>query len=437
MFEIYFETYGCTANYNSSEIMKGLVKQAGMNLIFDEKFADLIVINSCIVKGPTQEKIRRRVFDLLKKGKKIILAGCMPRLNQKKLKHENLFLLDTSQIKNIVSLIQDITQGNYKQEKYLLKRNELKINLPKVSNEKYIGITQISEGCFGECTYCSVRLVKGILFSYPKEEILNSIKKDLEAGCKEIWITSQDNASYGNEYEKYFFPELLKEILELKGNFFVRLGMMNPNNVLKILPELIELYKHPKMFKFIHIPLQSGSNKILKAMKRKYTKEQFLHIISEFKNQIPEITISTDVIVGFPEETEKDFEETFNLIKKIKPEILNASKFWKREGTIAEKLKPVERKEVIRRVSKLMKLHLEICKENQKKYSNWEGKVFVDRVGFGKTYLARNENYKLFAVHSTEKILGKTIKVKVKKVMPHYLISEKSNPQRSEDITEK
>ncbi len=424
MLELYFESYGCTANNNSSEIMKGLVKQSGMEITLNEKFADFIIINSCIVKEPTQEKIRRRVFDLLKKGKKVILAGCMPRINKKKLNHENLFLLDTSHVKNIVSLIKDIVEGDYEKEKYLSKRNEVKLNLPKISSEKFIGITQISEGCLGDCTYCNVRLAKGKLFSYPKEEILSSIKSDLASGCKEIWITSQDNANYGNEDGKYLLPELLNDILDIKGNFFVRVGMMTPNNVLKIIPELIEIYKNPKMFKFLHIPVQSGSNRILKLMKRKYNKNDFLKIVSEFKKQIPEITISTDVIVGFPGETNEDFKETLELINEVKPEILNSSKFWKREGTYANKLKEVDRKKVIERISKLMGFHLEICKENQKRYNSWKGKVLIDRKGFGRTYLARSENYKLFAVHSKESILGKILEVKVKKIMPHYLICE-------------
>lgn len=424
MLELYFETYGCTANKNSSEIMKGLVKQAGMNLTSNEDFADLIVINSCIVKEPTQEKIRRRVSDLLKKGKKVILAGCMPRLVEKRMKHENLFFLDTSQIKNLITLIQDIERSKYKKDKFLSKRNEVKVNSPKISEEKFIGITQISEGCLGRCAYCVVRLAKGKLFSYPSEEILNSIKRDLGAGCREVWITSQDNASYGNENGENSFPELLKEILELKGNFFVRVGMMNPDNVLKILPELIEIYRHPKMFKFLHVPLQSGSNKILKLMNRKYTRKDALKIIREFRNAFPGITISTDIIVGFPGETDEDFRETINLIKKIKPEILNHSKFWNHKELSLKNSEQVDRKIAIRRASELMKLHLEICKGIQKEYTNWKGKVFVDKIGFGKTYLARNENYKLFAVRSEEKILGEMINVKVIKTMPHYLISE-------------
>ena len=424
MLEVYFETYGCTANLNSTEIMKGLVKQAGLNITSNPNYSDLVIINSCIVKQPTQEKVRRKVSDLLKQGKKVILTGCMPRLNQKRLQKENLFLLDTSHIKDIINLIQDIKENQYDADKYLKHRSELKLNLPKISSERFIGITQISEGCLGECTYCIVRLAKGKLNSYPKEQIIKSVKKDLQAGGKEIWITSQDNASYGNEEDKYLLPELLKEILELQGNFYLRLGMMNPNNVLEILPELIEIYKNKKMFKFLHLPIQSGSDKVLKEMNRKYSKEDVLKIISEFKKQIPNITISTDIIVGYPTETKKDFQETIDLIKKIKPEILNRSNYGPRPNTPASKLKPLPPKEMSKRATQLMKLHLEICKENQKPWLNKEVEVLVDKKGFHNTYLARSQEYKLFAVQANKKILGKKIKVKVKKLLPHYLISE-------------
>ena len=425
MLEIYFETYGCTANYNSTEIMKGLVKQAGLNITSSIDFADLIIINSCIVKEPTEEKIRRRILDLLKQKNKIILAGCMSRLNKNTFNQKNLFLLDTTQIKNIVNLILDIQNKTYDRKKYLKKRNEIKSALPKLSKEKFKGINQISEGCLGECEYCIVRLAKGKLFSYPKEKIISSIKNDISAGCKEIWITSQDNAAYDNENKKHSLSELLNEIIQLKGNFFIRLGMMNPNNVLKILPELIEIYKNKKMFKFLHIPIQSGSDKILKSMNRKYSKKDVLKIIEKFKKEFPEMHISTDVIVGFPGETEKDFQETFDLIKIIKPETINISKFWPRQGTPAANLKnQISSKIKKLRATKLAKLHKEICIENQKKYQNWQGKVLADQKGFENTYLARDKNYKLFAVHSKQNILGKIVKVRVKKTAYHYLISE-------------
>lgn len=426
MLEIYFETYGCTANYNSSEIMKGLLKSAGLNLTENVDFADFVVVNSCIVKEPTEEKIRRRVFDLLAEGKKVILAGCMPRLLREKLQHENLFLLDTSHVKDIINLIQDIRDGSYDEEKYLNSRKEIKLKLPKLPREKPIGITQISEGCLGNCSYCATRLAKGKLFSYPIEDVVENIRRDLESGCKEIWLTSQDCASYGNDSGKHLLPKLLKEILKIKKKFFVRVGMMNPNNVLKVLDELIEIYKDEKMFKFLHLPLQSGSDKILKDMNRFYSREDFMKIISKFKKEFPDMHISTDVIVGYSTESEKDFEETVGVVKEIYPETINVSKFWPREKTPAFKLKNLPNEVRSVRATKLLKLHKEICNEKQKKFVGKEFDVLVDSKGFPGTFLARDINYKLFAVQSRKNILGKKVRVKVKKVTPHYLISEES-----------
>ena len=424
MQEIYFENYGCTANQNSTEIMKGMIKQAGLEIIENQKYADLIIINSCIVKESTISKIKRRIQELSKKNKKIILAGCMPRVFKKDFHHKNLFFLDTSITKDLLKLIKDIEKKNFEKEKYLSSRNEIKLNLPKISENKLIQITQISEGCLGECAYCLTRSAKGKLFSYPEKEIIESIKKDLLSGGKEIWITSQDNASYGNEKNLFLLPELLKKILEIKGNFKVRLGMMNPNNVLKILDELIEIYKNSKMFKFLHIPVQSGSDKILKLMNRKYSVKDFLKIIEKFKKEIPEMTISTDVIVGFPEETEKDFQETIELIKKIKPEILNRSNFSSHPQTPAGKLKKINEEIITKRATELMNLHLESCKKLQENYFDKEINVFIDQKGFGKTFLGRTENYKLVAVQSEKNILGKNLVVNVKKLFPHYLIGE-------------
>lgn len=429
MLELYFETYGCTANYNSTEILKGLITKAGLNITTQEDHADYIIINSCIVKQPTQERIRRRIQDLLKQKKKIILTGCMPRVFREKFENQpNLYLLDTSQIKNIINLIQDIENNLYEPEKYLKHRKEIKLNLPKIPKEKLIGITQISEGCLGKCTYCITRLAKGSLFSYPKEDILKSIKSNLKSECKEIWITSQDNASYGNEENKYLLPDLLKEILKIDKKFYLRIGMMNPNNVLQILQELIEIYKNEKMFKFLHIPIQSGSNKILKNMNREYTKQDFLKIIKKFKENFPNMHISTDIIIGYPGETEKDFQETYEIIKKIEPETLNISRFWPHTKTKAGKLKPVDNKIIKKRIIKLAQLHKEILLERQKKYLNKEAKVIVDQKGisgFPNTFLARDINYKLYAIQTKEKILGKKIKIKVIKPMAHYLISKK------------
>jgi threonylcarbamoyladenosine tRNA methylthiotransferase CDKAL1 len=426
MINIYFKTYGCTANYNSSEIMEGILKKEKFKIVKNINLADFIIINSCIVKEPTEEKIRRRIFDLLKLEKKIIVAGCMPRIYKEKLQFKNLYLIDTTQIGNIANLIKDIKNNKYS-EKYLEFRNEIKVDLPKISREKYIGINQISEGCLGNCYYCITKLAKGKLFSYPMNKILRSIKKDLENN-KEIWITSQDCASYGNEKGVYLLLELLKRIISLDKKFFLRIGMMNPNNVLKILPELLEIYKCKKIFKFLHIPIQSGSDKILREMNRNYNAKEILKIFYLFIKNFPDMHLSTDIIVGYPNETEKDFEKTLNLIKKIKPETLNISRFWPRPFTFAENFKKTVSEGVIKkRIIKLSNLHKDLCKKKNKKYINKQFFVLVDKKGLSKfpnTYLARDENYRLFTIKSNKNILGEYIKVKVKKINSHYLISE-------------
>lgn len=448
--EVYIETYGCSANYNSSEIMKGLIKQSGLNLTSNQELADVLIVNSCIVKGPTESKILRKLQDIHKNNpeKPVILSGCMPRLYYKKIRKMNfinpkkIYFLETRQIKNIVNLLKSIQEGIFGDSKtlskYLQPRNEVKVSLPKISNEKTIGICQISEGCFGNCSYCITKKAKGNLYSFPKEEILNSIKNDLRSGAKEIWITSQDNASYGfDNSERVNLPDLLREILKIPGNYRVRLGMMNPDNILYFLDELIEIYKKfdDKLFKFLHLPIQSGSNKILKLMKRKYTKEDVRKIVKRFKEEIPEISISTDVIVGFPYESEEDFNETLNLIKEIKPEILNRSNFYIRPGTEAEKMynlqsaeEKLSNEEVSERSRRLEKTHFEICRNNQKRWLGKNLKVLIDKKGWPGTFLGRTLEYKLVAVslprdlERKKDILGKFVNVKVVDFSPHYLV---------------
>lgn len=364
---IYFETYGCTANQNNTEIMKGLVLQSGLELTNNLEIADLLVINTCIVKEPTEKKIERRISDLRKQypKKPIIIAGCMPEVRADRLQQDNLYLLGTHHIKDICKLIRKIYEEKYNEEEFLLEKNEEKLCLSKISSKKKVGITQISEGCLGNCNFCIVKLAKHKLFSYPQEKIIENIKNDLKSGAKEIWITSQDNANYGFENGKQKLPQLMKKILELKGNFQVRIGMMNPANVFPILDELIEIYKHKKIKKFLHLPLQSGSDSVLKKMNRKYKVQDFVFIVDKFRKEIPDLELWTDIIVGFPEETEKDFQETLKIIKKIKPQQLNLSRYWAIKGTEAATLQQLKPEIIKKRIKKLVEVYKKIKKRKQ------------------------------------------------------------------------
>ena len=345
-------TYGCTTNQDNSAIIAGLLDEAGYKITDNLKSTSIIIINSCIVKSPTESRVISKIKELKSKypRKKLILAGCMPEAEYKLCKKvaPSSPLLSPHHVTDIVKVVKDLEKG--KITELIGKRKEIKLCLPKIKKDKKIAIVQIAEGCSSQCSFCITKFAKGHILSYPENLILKEIEKNIKQGCKKIYLTAQDTAAYGlDKHKKSQLPKLLNKITKIKGNFIVRVGMMNPRNALPILDELIESYKSKKIFEFLHLPLQSASNKVLKDMNRNYTLEQFKKIVKKFRKNIPNLNLSTDIICGFPTETEKDFKETINFIKKIKPEVLNISKFGPRPGTQASKMKQLTSQEIKRR----------------------------------------------------------------------------------------
>lgn len=420
MYNIFIETHGCSANENNSEIMAGLLLRAGFNLVVNEENADIVILNSCIVKGPTMQKIIYRIKEL--SSKKTIVAGCMTDVMFKRIEllNPNASILGSHNFHDIVTVAKKLAEGKRVVE--IKKDHEIHLCKPKVYSKKIIGITQIGEGCVGDCSYCIVKSVKGPLYSYPQEEIIENIKNDLAAGCKEIWLTSQDCSAHGlDKSQKSKFPALLKEILKLKGKFKVRLGMSNPNHLLPILKDIIEIYKDKKIFKFLHIPIQSGSDKVLRDMNRHYKSQDFAEIITEFQKAIPEIIISTDIIVGYPTENENDFEETLELMRKTKPDIINISRFWSMPGTKASDLQQLHPDELNGRVTAMNALHNQIALEKNRTHVGKDFQCIVDEKSFGDFWIARLDNYKPVMIKSKEKLLGQTVKVNIFDANNHYL----------------
>jgi len=400
--------------------MAGLLKKAGFKIVKKEN-ADMIILNICTVKG------NKKAFDVIeeakKLNKKIILAGCIPKESYKEFRKilPDACFISTHNIKNIVEIVEEARNDSVID--LMTHSNDVKINLPKIRHNKHIGIVPILSGCNNKCSYCSVKLVKGELFSFPKENIIREAEKCLRDRCRELWITSMDNAAYGMELGKPMLPDLLKNVLKIQGDFKVRLGMMNPSNLLPILDEMIEIYKHDKMYKFLHIPVQSGNNEILKSMNRKYKVEEFLKIIDVFESEIPDITISTDIICGFPGETDEQFEESVDLIKEIKPDILNISRFIPRSRTRAYYMENQIHGNITKERSRILTdIHNNISRLNNEKWRGWKGEVMVSEKK--EDWVARNYAYKPIVIKSSEDLLGKEVKVKVIKTYPHYLIGE-------------
>ena len=245
----------------------------------------------------------------------------------------------------------------------------------------------------------------------------------MQFGAKEVWLTGQDMACYGRDIGLNLV-KLLQEVCSIKGDFFVRVGMMTPNCVLDIFDGLVDTFRNEHVFKFLHLPLQSGDNQVLRRMNRFYLVNDFKRIIEAIRKAIPDITISTDVICGFPTESEEAFERTLELIEQVKPDIVNISKFFSRPNTLAEKMASiVSPSDIAARSKRLAELARQISSEKNKVWMNWTGKILVDERGKqSDSWIGRNFAYKPIVIKSKDETLfGKFLNVRVAKTFQTYL----------------
>ncbi|HLC57427.1 MAG TPA: tRNA (N(6)-L-threonylcarbamoyladenosine(37)-C(2))-methylthiotransferase [Candidatus Nanoarchaeia archaeon] len=349
--QVHIKTYGCQANISDSETIAGLLKASGHSITNKASAADIIIINTCSVKNATQSKIISYIQEKLSQKQKLIIAGCLSKaINLRTRFPQLLAVIGTNSITKLPAIL-----NNPKDE--FSEKQESRITLPVIRKNKGIAIIPASQGCLNRCNFCSTKLSRGNLKSYSIKDIKKAFKQAVKDGCKTIYLTSQDNGCYGFDI-KTSLPELLNALTQVPGDYKIRVGMMNPQHTKKILPELLKSYQSANIQKFTHIPVQSGSDKVLKEMNRHHSVADFKKIVSSFrkqypKKQYPETTIATDIIVGYPTETEKDFQKTLSLIKKTKPEVLNISMFSSRPKTPASKLKQLP-SEVIKARSKAL-----------------------------------------------------------------------------------
>ncbi len=392
--KVYIETYGCTSNQADTDIMRGIIKRQ-FQLVDSCEESDVVVLNSCGVIEHTERKIIRRIVELKRKGKKIVLAGCLPRISGK---------INGSMVDSIIAPENLVDVGRaikkvLNNERYInverkkVDKSEL-VCLKERLKENVIAIVSISEGCLGACSYCATRFARGRLYSFKLENIVEEVKSAVRSGYKEIQLTSQDTAVYGVDRGDYNLADLLNRISEIEGDFRIRVGMMNPNYAMEFLDELVDAFRSEKIFKFLHLPVQSGDNKILERMNRNYTVEDFLEIVSAFRKEFNDITLSTDIIVGFPGESEEEFYESYKLIEKVKPDIVNITRYSPRNRTPASKWKDMPdwiKKERSRILTELTK---KIGEENNSKHLGKKYRVLVTKEGKFGTFLSRTNSYR-------------------------------------------
>lgn len=394
MARVFIKSFGCSLNMADGEAMAGVLQQSGHVVMDDEYSADVVVINSCIVKGHSQAQLFTYLDKMEAMGKRVVIAGCGAQAFPDRL--SKYPIIGTRQVAKINEAVLAALEG--KTPHSIEKVKTPRLSLPKRRKNQVIDIVPINNGCLGSCSFCIVKRTRGNLESYDPEDIVYTIEQAVKDGVKEVWLTSPDTACYGVDINQDI-PSLLKRVCAIPGDFKIRLGMGNPDWFIKYLDELPKIFASGKMFRFLHVPVQSGSEAVLKSMRRNYSPDDYVRIVDTMRAADPLFTISTDVIAGFPGETDEDFQKTVKILGRTTPDVLNLSRFTPRPGTSAESLPGQLKGDVKKARSTVIdELHERISHERNKLFIGWTGKIIIDEQGKHGTMIGRNLSYKPVAV---------------------------------------
>ena len=421
--KVFIDSYGCTFNKADAQIMAGVLVENDISIVDSIEEADVIIVNTCYVKLPTENKVVYKIQKLQEEfpDKKIIVGGCMVEIDPEKLDKigPNCSWIGPHQLNKSAEVVNGTYCGEVIRETGFTK--ESKVGVPKLVDESLIHIIQICEGCLGACTFCCTRFARGPLNSYPIEDIVGEAKEAIENGACEIQLTAQDTAAFGKDSGEKL-SDLIKEVANLDGDFRVRVGMMHPKNILNDVDEIIDAMKHPKVYDFIHLPVQSGSDKVLSEMRRGHSVEQYKNIVSKFKEEIPNVTLATDIIVGYPTESDEDFDETVKLLEEIKPSLIHLSKYQHRKGAISSSLPEIPREIMKERSKFLSQIKEKITERENEELVDSIQKVLVIEKGSKGGYIAKTNSYIPVIVDNVE--LGTFVDVKITEATSTYLKSE-------------
>ncbi len=424
-------TMGCQLNENDSEKISGMVENMGYTRTDNVSESNLIIFNTCCVRENAEERLFGKLGEIKAYKEKnnaiIAIGGCMmqEKVMQDKIKNSYNFVdivFGTHTLHKLPQDIYEILDGQKRVRDILDIDGEVYENLPIKRDDKHSASVTIMYGCNNFCTYCIVPYVRGRERSRKPENILQEIEGLAKEGYKEVTLLGQNVNSYmRSEREKgeatseiKSFAELLKAVNKIEGIERIRFISPHPKD---FTDDVIQAIKEcDKVCKIIHLPLQSGSSNVLKRMNRKYTKEQYLELAEKIKREIPNVEFSTDIIVGFPGETEEDFEDTLDVVRKINYEQIFMFIYSIRVGTPAEKMEN-QVPEIVKheRFERLKELYESRVEENNQKYINTIQKVMV--TGFsknnGKTLTGRTETNKTVIFDGSEDLIGKIIDIKI------------------------
>lgn len=386
-----FKTLGCRLNQYETDALVTDFDEAGYQLVNFDESPDVVVVNTCTVTNQSDQKSRTVISQAARKNKDavVVVTGCMANNFKEKLESQDniTFVVENNRKSSILSLVDAHFSGEILHPEMLppdvFRYEPVRKSLHTRSAVK------IQDGCDNFCTFCIIPMVRGRAVSRPVADVLESVRKTIENGFKEIVITGVNIGRY--EYEGYSFEDLLEEILEVPGDFRVRISSLEPDG---FGDRFVELFSHPKLMPHLHLCLQSGSDKTLLRMRRMYDVQQFRKTVTKFRSVYPDFNFTTDIIVGFPGETEEEFQETMAAVREFNFSHVHTFKYSVRKGTRAERLE----NHVPEKVKNERSLKVrELSEENKAAYLNsFLGKteeVLIEKItqgiasGYGQHYI--------------------------------------------------
>jgi MiaB-like tRNA modifying enzyme len=382
--------------------------------------ADTVLLFTCDVISTTENRMWKRMDNIYSSGKNLMVAGCLASIAPDEIKKR----FPTALIFQSMGL--ETLENSFK---ILDRKPDDKILTKEFipSGERIDTIVPISSGCVGNCSYCITKIARGKVSSYNENDIIGRIQKGIERGRKEILLTSQDSAAYGMDGATKDLGSLLTLIDNgIKGDHRIRVGMMNPVLAVRKMESILNGFQYPNIFKFFHIPIQSGSDLVLENMRRGYTADGFRKMLSSIRSRFREATISTDLIVGFPGETNEDHRSSMEILEEISPEVLNITRFSIRPGTQAHSMKgQIKGWMKKERSREITRLHSRILAERLKDRLGHHPECLVTEVGKEGTMMARDINYTPIIIEAGRGILGSFIDIDTSRIGSTYLYSGK------------
>lgn len=422
---VYVRTWGCAHNSSDSEYMAGQLASYGYDIVDKKEEADLWLLNSCTVKSPAEHHLRNEINSAFDLGKKVVVAGCVSQGAPRSEFLAGLSIVGVQQIDRVVEVVEETLRGNSVRLLATKKMGKKRLGgaslqLPKIRRNPLIEIISINTGCLNQCTYCKTKHARGELASYSIEELVARAEQSFEEGVVELWLTSEDTGAYGRDIGTTL-PELLRRLVDVvPQGCKLRLGMTNPPYILDHLKEMAEILQHPRVYRFLHVPVQSGSDNVLWDMKREYTREQFCTVADTLKTSVPGLTIATDIICGYPTETDEDFQQTMSLCEHYRFPSLFINQYFPRPGTPAAKLPRIHPKEVKQRTKQLSDFF-----QSYTPYDHKLGErqtVLVTEESHDKQFwVGHNDFYEQVLVPKDQDFRGKTLQVEIIETGKHYL----------------